>query len=99
MDKFFYALCSIVLRHYSPKMATAHVPTTPTLSQRSIEPAYASTPLIKGPSTSVLNEASDVELEKSREDTLELESMETFMNSTCGCRMDRKSSTLLTREG
>ena len=80
-------------------MATAHVPTTPTLSQRSIEPAYASTPLTKGPSTSVLNEASDIELEKSREDTLELESVETFMNSTCGCRMDRKSSTFLTREG
>ena len=69
------------------KMATAHVSTTPILSQWSIEPAYTSTSLTEGPSTSVINEASDLELEKSREDALELESVETFMNSTCGCRM------------
>ena len=78
-----------------------HVPTTPTLSQRSIEPVYSSTPLTESPSTSFPNEAIDVELEKSWEDTLEFESVETFMNSTCGRKMGPKSfpcSSLLTRE-
>ena len=100
-DKFFSGLCSIVLRHRSPKMATAPVPTTPTLSLGSIEPLYSSTPSIEGPSTSFHNEASDLELEKSREDTLEHESVETFMNSTCGCKLGPKSSPcciLLTRD-
>ena len=72
-------------------MATGHVPTT-TLSQESVEPVYSSTPLTGSLTTSFVYEASDVELEKSREDTLEVDSVETFMNSTCGCKMGPKSS-------
>ena len=73
------------MRHYSPKIATVPVPTTPTLSHESIEPVYSSTPLIEDPSTSFLCEASDVaRVRKSQEYTLEVESIETFMNSTCG---------------
>ena len=81
-------------------MAIAHVPTTPTLSQESVEPVYPSTPLTGSLTTSFVYEASDVELEKSREDTLEVDCVETFMNSTCGCKMGPKSSPcsiLLTR--
>ena len=77
------------------------VPTSPNVSQGSIEPVLSSTPLTEHPSTSFVNEASDVDLERSREDALEVESVETFIKSTCGCKLGPKSSpccTVFTKE-
>ena len=84
-----------------PKMATAVTPTRTTCSPATI---LSSTPLMRmsdSLSTSPVLEASVVEVDNSREDLAEIDTVEEFMSSTCGCKIGPKSTpccTFLTRD-
>lgn len=71
------------------------LPKTPSHSAGFLDPICSSTPLAEtceSTSTSPMLEASRIDVETSLEDTSERESVETFITSTCGCKIGPKSS-------